>query len=259
MKVEAIYVAPVKSLGLSRLERAEVTPRGIAGDRAFIIVYARGRVLTQRECAPMTRIVAAYDITADRLRLEFPDGAVESNVVTGGTLEGSFYGSPIKAKAVAGPFDDKLSVFAGQPLRLAKVDEHSHAFDAHPLSMCTAASVAHLRSIAAFAALDERRFRQNVYVSGASLAHEEDSWIGRNVRIGGATVGVLMRDSRCVITTHDPDTGETDIDTLKMIASYRTDQPKEVNFGVYCDVVTPGAIAVGDDVVPSPGVEEAAS
>jgi hypothetical protein len=35
-----------------------------------------------------------------------------------------------------------------------------------------------------------------------------------------------------------------------MIADYRTDQPKEVNFGVYGTVAQPGEIAVGDEVVP---------
>ena len=40
------------------------------------------------------------------------------------------------------------------------------------------------------------------------------------------------------------------MDTLKIIASYRTDQPKEVNFGVYCTVAEPGEAAAGDEVVP---------
>ncbi len=40
------------------------------------------------------------------------------------------------------------------------------------------------------------------------------------------------------------------MNTLKIIASYRTDQPKEVNFGVYCTVVQPGEAAVGDEVAP---------
>jgi uncharacterized protein YcbX len=40
------------------------------------------------------------------------------------------------------------------------------------------------------------------------------------------------------------------MDTLKIIASYRTDQPKEVNFGVYCTVIEAGGASVGDEVVP---------
>jgi uncharacterized protein YcbX len=52
------------------------------------------------------------------------------------------------------------------------------------------------------------------------------------------------------VTTQNPDTGEVDLNTLKIIASYRTDQPKSANFGVYATVVEPGVAATGDEVVP---------
>ena len=74
MKVDAIYVSPVKSLGMTRLERAEVTPRGLAGDRAFYIVDERGRVVTQRECPHMVQARAEYDVESERLRIILPDG-----------------------------------------------------------------------------------------------------------------------------------------------------------------------------------------
>jgi uncharacterized protein YcbX len=102
--------------------------------------------------------------------------------------------------------------------------------------------------VAAHAPLDERRFRQNIFVAGASEPHEEDTWIGREVAVGDVTLRVKMPDSRCIVTTRDPDTGEDDIDTLKAIASYRTDQPKAVNFGVYCTVAVPGVIRTGDEI-----------
>ena len=78
----------------------------------------------------------------------------------------------------------------------------------------------------------------------------EDEWLENEVRAGGAVLRVKMRDPRCAITTHSPDTGEIDMNTLKIIASYRTDQPKEANFGVYCTVVQAGDIAIGDEVSP---------
>jgi uncharacterized protein YcbX len=250
MHVEAIYIAPVKSMAVMRLDRAEVRKRGIAGDRAFFVADERGRVVTQRDWGPMVRVRAAYDIQSERLRLDFPDGtSVEDAVETGEKLDGDFYGAPThRGRAVCGPFDQALSRHAGRPLRLAKVDDDSHAFDVFPLSLCSSASVDHIRSVAAFDALDERRFRQNIIVAGAVDPHDEDAWIGRDVQVGRARLRVVTRDPRCVITTLDPDTGEQDLDTLNVIASYRTDQPKEANFGVYCAVVTTGAISVGDPI-----------
>jgi uncharacterized protein YcbX len=41
------------------------------------------------------------------------------------------------------------------------------------------------------------------------------------------------------------------MNTLKIIASYRTDQPGEINFGVYCTVAQPGDASVGDEVAPA--------
>jgi uncharacterized protein YcbX len=115
--------------------------------------------------------------------------------------------------------------------------------------MCSTASLRALARAAGTESVDGRRFRQNIYIS-ASAAHLEDEWIGREVRVGSAVLRVKQRDSRCVVTTHSPDTGEFDMNTLKIIASYRTDQPKQVNFGVYCTVVQPGDAAVGDVVTP---------
>jgi uncharacterized protein YcbX len=250
MQVDAIYVAPVKSMAVSRIHTAQVTPRGIAGDRAFFVVDARGRVLTQREWPAMVLIRARYDAIGERLSLSFPNGdELEATVVRGARLDGNFYGEPnCRGAAVDGPFDEALTEFAGQAVRLARVDADSHAFDCHPISLCSTASVAHLRSLPGAGAIDERRFRQNVYIAGVHGAHEEDTWIGRNVRVGGAVMRVVELDPRCVITTNNPDTGERDIDTLNLIASYRTDQPQKVNFGVYSTVVTPGAVTVGDSV-----------
>ena len=249
MNVKAIYVSPVKSLALSSLVEAQVTKRGIAGDRAFFIVDARGKVFTQRELPRMVTIAATYDAENERLQMTFPDCVVESDVLTGDLLDGDFSSLTYHGRAVLGPFDAALSAFAGQPLRLAKVDDVAHlAFDGFPLSLCSDASVARVREAAGHEQLDERRFRQNIFVEGAREPHEEDTWVGREVAVGDVTLRVKMRDPRCVITTRDPDTGEHDVDTLKVIASYRTDQPKEVNFGVYCTVAVPGVIRAGDDV-----------
>jgi len=109
-------------------------------------------------------------------------------------------------------------------------------------------SIDALRRSSGVAAFEARRFRPNVLVAGAERPHEEDEWLGASVRIGAAVIRVRMRDSRCVMTTLNPDTGEHDHDTLNMISSYRTDQPKEVNFGVYGTVVQAGEMAVGDEI-----------
>ncbi len=249
MKLDAIYFSPVKSLALQRLERALVTRHGIAGDRRFFIVDAADRVFTQRECGPLVRVRAAYTLEPESLRIDLPDGTVaQAPVVHGETIAGSFYGREFPGVRAPGPWDAALSDYAGQPLRLARAP--TGAFDGLPIAICSTASVEEVRRRATGAAVDERRFRPNLYVSGIP-AHGEDAWLGQRFRVGAsAVIHVRMRDPRCAITTHDPDTGEIDVNTLKIIAGYRRDQPKEVNFGVYATVDPEGLVAVGDEIVP---------
>ena len=91
-------------------------------------------------------------------------------------------------------------------------------------------------------------------MSGAR-PHEEDEWLGREVEIGDALVRFLGTVGRCAVTTRDPDTGARDLDTLRAIGRYRGFAVKrggkrELDFGIYGDVVRPGRVRVGDAVVP---------
>jgi uncharacterized protein YcbX len=251
IRIESMYVSPVKSLRLASIERARLEKPGIAGDRAFHIIDERGKLFTQRECTKFTLVNAAYDVARDELRLEFPDGTkVERAVELGGPTETKFWaGRIVPGRIVEGGFGEALSEFAGQTLRIVKPDDRGASFDGFPISMCSTDSLDALARAAGRDNVDGRRFRQNIYVSGVE-PHGEDAWIGETVRVGDAVLRVKMRDERCVMTQHGPDTGEQDLDTLKLIASYRTDRPKEVEFGVYCTVVEEGAVAVGDEVTP---------
>jgi uncharacterized protein YcbX len=55
MRVEELYVAPVKSLAMGRVERVGIGTRGIPGDRAFFLVDEGGRMYSQRDCGALTR------------------------------------------------------------------------------------------------------------------------------------------------------------------------------------------------------------
>jgi uncharacterized protein YcbX len=253
IRVEKLYYAPVKSLALVEAERAYLDKPGIAGDRAFYIIDERGKLITQRDHGPLVQVRPSYDAESGRLELHFPDGSVLAGVPQlGEAVTTRFWeGRPVEGHVLAGKWNDALSLFAKQELRIVKVDRPGQSFDAYPLSMCSMGSLEALASAADRGEVDGRRFRQNIYLSGAA-PHEEDTWLDGEVRVGAAVLRVKMRDSRCEVTTHSPETGETDMNTLKLIASYRTDQPKEVNFGVYCTVAQPGEAAAGDAVEPLP-------
>ncbi len=261
MRIEAIHISPVKSLALVRVERAQLGPHGIVDDRRFFVVSDRDRLITQRECGSLAQVRAEYTIEPECLRLTFPGGAVaDAAPADGAAITSRFFGTrDVAGHVVEGPWAAALSSFTGMDLRLVRAERH--AFDGFPVSILSTASVDALRSEPGAAAIDERRFRPNFYVSGVADAFGEDAWIGGDVRIGEtARVRGVMRDPRCVITTLDPDTGERDLrPMLRMISDRRGDASKEINFGVYAGVVTPGEVAVGDEIVPIEREEKEAS
>ena len=151
-----------------------------------------------------------------------------------------------------GPWAQALSDYAGRELRLARTDAPGRAVDRADgsVSIVSDESVDELARQAGVDDADARRFRMLVGVSGGE-PHVEDTWIGHDVRIGDAVVRVHEQVARCAITTKNPDTGERDLDTLRVIKAYRgTRGRKQLDFGVYGEVVTPGRVRVGDPIEP---------
>lgn len=112
-----------------------------------------------------------------------------------------------------------------------------HEFDEAPILLLSDGSVNQL-------GYDHRRFRPNIYFEGAD-GPVEQGWLGGEVRVGDLVLSVYKQDVRCVITTIDPDTIEVDLDVLK-----RTNEELGGVMGVYCKIVEPGRISIGDSVTP---------
>ena len=91
------------------------------------------------------------------------------------------------------------------------------------------------------------RFRGNVWLEGLA-PFAEFELVGKNIRLGGATVGIRQPITRCMATTVDPDTGVSDTDTL---GALRAGWGHE-NFGVYAEVLDGGPLAVGHVAVLAP-------
>ena len=75
-------------------------------------------------------------------------------------------------------------------------------------------------------------------------AFAEDTWIGHDIAIGAVVLAVREPCERCVATTRDPRTGEKDLPLLRAMKAVRG----RPDLGVYCDVITPGTVRLGDEV-----------
>lgn len=249
--VTHLDIAAVMSLGLERRDEIAVTERGVAEDRRFFIVDDADRLIDQLLVADMVQVRAWTDLDATVLRLTFPDGqVVEDDVRPGPAFEAVIRRLPTQGHELQGPWAEPLSAFMGRSVRVIRTDEPGALQKDGRLSMLTDASLDKLGHHLGTGDIDGRRFRMLVNLSG-DIAHEEDTWIGGRIALGETILRVTGAIPRCAITTHDPDTGDRDFDTLRAIKEYRGltgPDGKDLMFGVYGDVEQPGTIRVGDAV-----------
>lgn len=259
MKVQWLHVAPVKGLMIEERDRIELGPNGVEDDRRLCVVDEAGRLLNGKRLAPLTTIAARFDMKTGHLHLRMPNGSsVGGTIAVGAPITVTIHGHAAPGHLVAGPWAAALSDELGRPVRLVHFDGPGHGHDRADESagatLLSTGSLERLRQEAGTAEpVDARRFRMLIGVAGSG-PHEEDSWIGRRVRVGDAVVAPAGNVGRCVVTTRDPKTAEPDLDTLELLARYRrdVDSTEPLAFGVWAYVERAGSVRVGDPVEVDP-------
>jgi uncharacterized protein len=256
-RVVRISTAPVKSLRVVNPDEVELTPAGVVGDRRFWLVDRNRRLVNGKGHPELMQVRPEWDERLRRLALSFPDGSVVAGVVEPGEpFAAELYGTPHSSRLVPGPWQEALSAFAGEELTLLWSERGAQDRGSDRggwASLVSRGSLERLGMEAGVAEpIDGRRFRMLFEIDGVE-PHEEDGWLGNRVAIGEAVIVPLGDVGRCVVTTRDPDTAVSDLDTLKVLAGYRRDGAVEpLPFGVYCEVAVPGRVRVGDAVRPAP-------
>ncbi len=257
-RVDAIWRYPIKSFAGERLERAEVTANGLAGDRAYALRdRVTGRVMSGKRWARLLACGATYpDGPNAPPAVSLPDGRRMSLDSAGAALSAwlerdveiiratpetaAQYEIAIQTVEDIEAGVDQLAIDAGDfPCPPGSF------FDAAPLHLLTDATLVALHAVHAAGAFDARRFRPNVLVgTGGATGLVEESWPGRTVAIGGQVrCSVLMGTIRCVMTTLPQSDLPRDPKILRTVA-----QSASGNAGVYATVDVRGTIAVGDAV-----------
>lgn len=254
VEVAWLALAPVKGLALVQLAEARLESSGLAEDRRFHLVDETGRLVNGKHLPTLVQVVPSWAPASGRLALRFPDGhVVEDEVAVGEAVTTSFYRRPVEGHLVAGPWSEALSAWAGRPLRLVRCDQPGVGVDRGPKASVSIVSTAALAVIGQAAgeasALDARRFRMTVGIEGVA-AHNEDTWLGRRIKVGDAVVVPGGNVGRCLVTSADPESGVRDVDTLGALRAYRGDAPttEPLAFGVWARVLEPGRVAVGSPV-----------
>jgi hypothetical protein len=249
-----ISIAPVKSCALVHPESVMLEPEGVVGNRRFWLRDERGALYGGKRDGTLQRVHPVWEESTRRLSLSFPGGErVEGIVELGDPVEVELYRLPLPSHRVIGPWEAALSRYVGRPLQFLWADHG--AVDRTPeggtVSVVSRGSLERLREEAGAAdAIDGRRFRMLFEIDGVA-AHEEDEWMSGQVQVGDAVLALNGDVGRCVVTTQNPDTGESDLDTLGVLARYRREgRFEKLPFGVYGSVAVPGRVRVGDAVQP---------
>jgi uncharacterized protein YcbX len=248
-----IAIAPVKSMALTFVEDALLTTDGIPGDRAFALIDEADRLVNGKRAGALATIRVAHDPLEGILSMTWPNGdAVADRVELGEPIDAVFFGEARSARPVRGPWSDALSAWSGHALRLVKMPPGLGPDRGPTATLVSTAALGELaRAAGDPTPLDRRRFRMSFGIDGIP-AYAEDGWIGRQVRIGGASVAVVGNVGRCAVTTQDPDTGRPSWDTLHALQHSRGHLPtsEPLPFGVWAEIVAPGPVRVGDPVEP---------
>jgi len=285
MRVTALRIYPVKSLGGMAVARAEVEPWGLARDRRWCLLDAAGTRITARQVHHLLGL-HAEPAGPDGIRITDQDGA--SILVTAPPDTGA---EPIEherlgvVRCAAAEASAWLTVRVGRPTTLVwqpdprtrpiaanrggLPGEHLSLADAGPLLLVSEASLSQLdRWIAAeaevpdVAGLDPRhvsggdnphpqplnvvRFRPNVVVDG-DVPFAEDHW--STVRVGEVIFRTTMICDRCVMPTIDPVTLAGGKEPTRALARHRH-WDRKTWFGIRIAPLGTGTITVGDAVQP---------
>ncbi len=262
MRVASLTVFPLKSARGAAVETIEVEKRGPAGDRRWMIVDARGRLVTQREIPALARI--RPEPTPAGLRLSFDGDAIE--IARPGS-EASRIPVTVWNDAMVLPEAPAAALWLsrcfGTPLRLvhqpddatrpvnaewAETGDEVSLADGFPLLVATSASLAAVEA-AVGAPLGMDRFRPNLAIEGAG-AWEEDSWAA--IRAGPVELDLTKPCARCTVPTVDQQrgvfTGDEPLATLRRIRMSADARVPGVLFGWNAIPRRLGAIRVGDPV-----------
>jgi hypothetical protein len=232
-QVEAIYRYPVKSMRGERLDVAELGWYGLEGDRRLAF-----RRIQERSGMPWLTASALPELLlfAPRRREDAGQGDLPTHVRTPNGQELPVFGEDLATE---------VGRRHGAPVEMMQL-RHG-IFDEANLSVIALDTVGEIGRLAG-ASPDVRRFRPNVVVRLLRpLPFAEDEWVGGVLSFGeevdAPAITVTMRDVRCSMVNHDPDSAHPAPEVLKAVV-----RAHQNTAGVYGAVTRVGRLAVGQTI-----------
>jgi len=254
---------PVKSMMGEELNAADITERGLLGDRAYALLDpSDGNVVSAknpRKWAKLFDCQAAF-VEPPRAGEKIPPVRI---TLPNGTMVTSAQGD--LAHLLSNALDREVTLAKTAPMALRfeqywpDIEGLAHRdtmseyampagtfFDSAVIHLLTTAALDRLRELYPQGRFEARRFRPNIVVEPASgeKTFVENAWIGHTLTIGdGVRLRVTDPCPRCVMTTLRQGDLPKDPGILRTVA-----QHNQAIVGVYADVLRGGTIRRGDPV-----------
>ncbi len=249
--IDQLWVYPVKSCAGVPLTEAELTDTGLLYDRAWMVVDADGRFVSQRELPRMALIqpvfrmnqlvLRAPGMLALHLELNAAEEPMKVRVWNDevqaydmGDLAAQWFSDFLGPDAPAGLKRLRLARFdpevrrPSDPKWLDGREACTQFADGFALLVTSTASLAGLNerlAAAGHAPVDMRRFRPNVVLSGVE-AHDEDRVGPMRIDTGegaAALIDTVKPCARCPIPNIDPATASSSPEVNDTLQGYRQD------------------------------------
>jgi len=238
---------PVKSLQGLNAPSLVVTDEGIEGDRQWgLIDGASGRLLSAKLTSGLLMASATDDA------IELPDGTrVELTDPDAASALSQWLGQEV---ALVRPTPGERRSFA---MTLDPPNDSAEAFDIEaPTGSFLDVAPVHLVTTATLAALaerrpdldwDARRFRPNLVVANEGEPFAEQGWVGGRLGVGEVVLEVRQATVRCAMPLRAQPRLERQPQIYSALNELNPAMP--YHLGIYADVSSAGAVAVGDEVV----------
>ena len=224
-RVAALYRYPVKGFTPEECETLTVLDEGrIAGDRVLGIRFADTEAADDAWSKKTGMVALVNTPGLARLHIRFEEEALRLRISLASTvLVDEVLNNEGRKRIAAAVADYVLKLdenpLSGHPERLPLrvvgdgITPRYHDAEAGQVTLHGRGSLQVLTAAFTNAEVSEVRFRSNIAVEGLG-AWEEQSWVGRKVRIGTVEFDVVKPKLRCLATHANPKTGERDLPIL---------------------------------------------
>jgi MOSC domain-containing protein len=232
VRLEEIWVYPVKGAAGIRVPEWKVGPLGLVHDRRWMLVDPEGKFRSQRSDPVLCRVVPSFSDGGIRLQAPgMPELTLPLVGEAGAYARVRIWADDIDVRVPSDAGTRWFTELIGAPSTLVFLPE-SDARSCDPrrapgsLVGLADAFPFLLTSVESLADLNERlerpvpmnRFRPNLVVA-AGEPYAEDGWT--DLRVGDVRFRAVKPCARCVVTTVDQATARTSPEPLRTLARYR--------------------------------------